>query len=86
MRGISFAPSPASGGWMGETLMRTPRTPSSCISGQLASDAFSSTSTMPRHGCRIAFIASSMQLLSRAYALGCTKTKRSKPFFCAHAR
>ena len=48
MRGRIVAEKPGSGGFTGETLMRTPRTPSLSISASSASGAFSSTSTMPR--------------------------------------
>jgi hypothetical protein len=66
MRGSMVAEKPGSGGLTGETLIRTPRTPSAFISASSASGAFSSTSTMPRQRpTPISRMASSMQALSR---------------------
>ena len=66
MRGRSFAANPASKGFTGDTLMRTPRTPRASRRSSSASGAFSSMSTIPRHfAAPILRIASSMQRLSR---------------------
>jgi len=57
---------PGSGGLIGFTLMRTPRTPAACRRSSAASLAFSSMSTMPRQrSAPTSRIASSMQALSR---------------------
>ena len=66
MRGRIVSEKPGSTDFTGETLMRTPRTPSLSISASSASGAFSSTSTMPRQRANpTSRIASSMQALSR---------------------
>ncbi len=80
MRASIVFENPGSGGLIGFTFTRTPRTPARFRRSISASGAFSSMSTMPRHfAIPTSRIASSMHALSRPYALGCTKTKRSTP-------